>query len=95
MYIYYVNLLIVIFPCSVHILPYLLQEFLTCFISFGLWSHVAGSNEQNEINKKKYIVKYGRDYCHTYDTSERKIQLHYLKQTNLSNILIDKKRLHT
>jgi len=37
------------FPClPVHILPYFVTQILTCSISYGLWPHVVGLNEQNK-----------------------------------------------
>ena len=48
---------------------FMLHEFLTCSLSFGLWPHVSGSNEKNEINKKK-IKKMTCEYYFRADMKE-------------------------
>jgi hypothetical protein len=42
------------FPCFlVHVLPHFVAQIVTCFISYGLWPHAVGLNEQN-----KYHISY-------------------------------------
>jgi len=39
------------FPCFlVYILPYFVAQIVTCSISFGLWPHVVGLEEQNKYH---------------------------------------------
>jgi len=38
-------------------LPYFVAQIVTCSISFGLWPHVVGLNEQN----KYHIISYHRE----------------------------------
>jgi len=43
------------FPCFlVYILPYFVAQIVTCSISFELWPHIVGLNEQN----KYHIISY-------------------------------------
>ena len=67
-YFVFCNIFYCLFHVFLHILPHFVAQIVTCPISYGLWPHIVGLNEQN-----KYYIIYRTVYkfhpiCYLQDT---------------------------
>jgi len=69
-------------PCFlVHILPHFVAQIVTCSISYGLWPHVVGLNEQNKYHIISFENAMSQPFCSKVKNSagvDNKISLQQL-----------------